>query len=1811
VIRQLFAAVLMLLFFVCVGSSIASAASCVVINAGGSKITYPFTPGVNSSFGPGASQVTRAAFNGQAGDTLSYQANGGAGTSTIALISQANGATLSSTVFNTTATHTVTAADIAGAPWNYKITNSGTGLKDYVIGCSPGTAPAAPTVAAISPTSGTTAGGTAVTITGTNFTGATAVTIGGVAATGITVVNATTITATTGAHAAGIVDVVVTTPAGTGTGVGLYTYTPPAPSMTANAGTTPQSAVVSTAFANPLAVTVRDAANKPVAGVNVTFTAPGAGASGVFSNGTATITVATDVAGVASAPFTANAIAGGPYTVTAASAGLTTVNFSLTNVGAAASMTANAGTTPQSASVLTAFANPLAVTVKDAANNPVPGVNVTFTAPGAGAGGTFSNAAATIVVATNASGVASAPFTANATAGGPYTVTAAAAGLPTVNFSLTNISNAATHFAVSAPAAATAGSAFSVTVTALDAANNVAVGYGGTVHFTSSDVAAVLPANATLTNGVKTFSITLRTPGAQTITATDTVTPAITGTVTINVTPGNTATTTALVSSLNPSSAGQGVTFTATVSGAPTSGTPTGNVSFLDSGGEIGTGSLSRGVATFTTSALRIGNHSITAAYGGDAVFAASTSAVLIQAVGTAADSLKLRSLQVLATPLVAQASGQAISSAIDGAISEGFSEGGTFAAPSGTGVRFNFAADPDAQATATPPRATDPFTRGTDPFSSANGSFAAGGGRFGAPSTAPSRIDDTFSALGYADATKAPPLRVTEPKDWQGWAEVRGTMLDRWGSLSSVPGASVLYGNQVNLTAGLTRKVTPSFLVGVLGGYETFDYRSDALAGRLKGEGWTVGSYLGWMIAQGVRFDASVSHSGIGYDGVAGTAAGSFTGNRWLGTSGLTGTYSSHGIRIEPSAQVYAVWERENAYTDTLGALQSAREFSTGRASGGVKLSYPVAWSSTAKLAPYVGLYGDYYFNSDSAGVPLAGAIPSRVLDGWSARAVGGLTAKFDNGTQIAVGAERGGIGGNFGLWTYQARVSIPFTYGLLPGGGGTSGTQAGGTQAADIVVSGVPWWFHGYLETGERFFLNNPQRDGVAAFGGKSLAKYYEYSTVKPGEFLDGRFVAGSNDGVYGIDALSRNVGYDDQNYQLYLSKAGTSYLTLGWDQTPHVYSTSAQTIYNGVGSNALTLPAGLSNQLATAAGGAIVPTPAQAANVQAIISANEHGSDIGIRRDTVSVENRWTPTDAWDLRINYTNMRRTGTQVDGVSMNGFGPLGAVSQVTAPVADTTQNYGVSGEYAGTSPWGQKFTAKVGYGGSTYKDDSQSYTVEDPFCTTAALACAPAGSSSPLARMSLAPDNQANTFTGTLGVELPFKSRYMGTVSYEAMRQNQAFLPFTINPNAGVLINGQNPASVSALPATSLNGAINTLLVNNVLTTQITPDLKAKATYRYYNFNNDTPEISFSDWIVNDSRQASALPELAPVSSLSMAYTKQNAGEELNWRPQRQWNFGAAYGYERYDWTRADATATNENSGKAFVDWKPTGWITGRASWQHGERRFENYDYLDLVATTQWPTPGASTRYQSAMRQFYLDNRDRNKGQFSLAVDLIRGLTVTPTLGILNDDYRIDSTQLGFTRNHSVNTGIEFAYAINPNATFLFSYMNDRYDQQLRASTVSDGTALTGDNTYNARIKDYVDTYLAALSYAVIPGKLDLKLGYTLALASNSQPVVFGSGAIPATGQYPPVATRWQRFDATAKYKFDPDNVRRFGLSGDVYAKLYYAFERNDVTNWQNDLMQTYMYSVSSSTGYMTWLAFDNPNYAVHKVAASLVFNW
>ena len=166
----------------------------------------------------------------------------------------------------------------------------------------------------------------------------------------------------------------------------------------------------------------------------------------------------------------------------------------------------------------------------------------------------------------------------------------------------------------------------------------------GTVTFKNGAVllgtVAVASGKAHLTTGILTVgahSITATYNGSGTFLAS--ASPALSHTV------NKAASSSTVISSHNPSLFGQSVTFTATVAAvAPGSGTPTGTVTFKNGATVLGAGTLISGKATFSTSALTVGAHSITAVYGGSANYNTSTSAVLTETVNKAASSTKLTS---------------------------------------------------------------------------------------------------------------------------------------------------------------------------------------------------------------------------------------------------------------------------------------------------------------------------------------------------------------------------------------------------------------------------------------------------------------------------------------------------------------------------------------------------------------------------------------------------------------------------------------------------------------------------------------------------------------------------------------------------------------------------------------------------------------------------------------------------------------------------------------------------------------------------------------------------------------------------------------------------------------------------------------------------------------------------------------------------------------------------------------------------------------------------------------------------------------
>jgi sugar lactone lactonase YvrE len=446
----------------------------------------------------------------------------------------------------------------------------------------------------------------------------------------VTFLNGTASLGTGTLNSSGVATLVLTPPVGVysitasyaGTQLDLASVSSPPIAVTVNAIVT-----TTTLTANPTTLNV---------GQTLTLTATVAAASGAaptgtvtFLNGTATLGTGTlNASGVATLVLTPPV---GVYSITASYGGSSTDAASVSSPPIKVTVTLAPTTTTLIAVPTTLnYGQTLTLTATVTASNGVAPTGAV----------TFLNGAATLGTGTlNSSGVATLVLT---PAVGTYSITASYGGSSTdassvssppitvtVNPAVTTTTLIATPttlyagrtLTLTATVTAGSGSTPTGTVTFLNGAASL-----GTGTLNAAGVAALV-----LTPPLGIYSITAAYGGT-----TDDAPSVSSPPITVNV--DYPATATVLTASPDPSPVENNVTFTATVSSS--AGTPTGTVSFYDGTVLLGTSTLESGVATYSTSALTVGSHNITAQYPGVAGFAASTSSVVVEVITPPAFSI-------------------------------------------------------------------------------------------------------------------------------------------------------------------------------------------------------------------------------------------------------------------------------------------------------------------------------------------------------------------------------------------------------------------------------------------------------------------------------------------------------------------------------------------------------------------------------------------------------------------------------------------------------------------------------------------------------------------------------------------------------------------------------------------------------------------------------------------------------------------------------------------------------------------------------------------------------------------------------------------------------------------------------------------------------------------------------------------------------------------------------------------------------------------------------------------------------------------
>ena len=459
-----------------------------------------------------------------------------------------------------------------------------------------------PTVSALSSSYGSVLGGTTVTITGSYLSDTVSVWFGSTAATNVTVNSDTSVTAVSPPGTLNdTVDVTVITPSGT--------------SATSSADQFTYIGFPSITFDAPNSGPFTGGTTVTLSGVNlIDVTAVMWGATPATSF---TVNSSTSITAV-SPPGTVNSVV--PITVTTpagTSLGVPQNYFYyVTNPPTTSTSASAASATYGAASVaLSATVTPSSGVVNAGA--------VTFTIKN---GSTTIGTVTSGTVTENAA-VATFPLTGSINAG-MYTIDAAYSGASGFGSS-DNSQQPPPNLTIGQAPLVIAASSGSMTYGGT--VPTITPGYSGFVLGGTEASLTTEPTCSTLATGASAV-------GAYASSCADAIDPNysisyMAGTVTVNAA----ATTTVVISSLNPSTSGQSVTLTAAVtSTAPGSGVPTGTVTFNDGSATLGSGTLLAGTATYTTTSLANGSHSITAVYNSDGNYATSTSNIVTLVVNGA-----------------------------------------------------------------------------------------------------------------------------------------------------------------------------------------------------------------------------------------------------------------------------------------------------------------------------------------------------------------------------------------------------------------------------------------------------------------------------------------------------------------------------------------------------------------------------------------------------------------------------------------------------------------------------------------------------------------------------------------------------------------------------------------------------------------------------------------------------------------------------------------------------------------------------------------------------------------------------------------------------------------------------------------------------------------------------------------------------------------------------------------------------------------------------------------------------------------------
>jgi MtrB/PioB family decaheme-associated outer membrane protein len=703
--------------------------------------------------------------------------------------------------------------------------------------------------------------------------------------------------------------------------------------------------------------------------------------------------------------------------------------------------------------------------------------------------------------------------------------------------------------------------------------------------------------------------------------------------------------------------------------------------------------------------------------------------------------------------------------------------------------------------------------------------------------------------------------------------------------------------------------------------------------------------------------------------------------------------------------------------------------------------------------------------------------------------------------------------------------------------------------------------------------------------------LARYERYSDLRNGANIN--LDLGKTTGTYTFGARGRNVGYKDENISAFFGNSRFN-VTAFFDQLPLNYGLNGltKTPWNYAGNGVFTLDSaaraaveakqavGVLCAPGLAAGATCTPaTAATALNQVSIFRGLAKGIDLAARRDTLGFGLAVNVVKDVDVDMTFTTTKKSGNQPYGMSF----AFNNANELPMPLDNRTNDFGMS------VVWGSDHgMIRLAFDRSTFTQNIASVTWDNPVRLTDWNDGQPIdlvtnngpwdpsaysnGNGPARGRIAMAPSNSQDVFSATGMAKLPGHSVLNASLAYVRGKQNDAFIPWTINPVIANAATYVYYPGLAQLPRASAQAQMDVLNAVINFTARPAPWVGLSARYRHNDRKDRMPTFDGGATVRFDG-----VPEPGPYITEPLNATRDSFNVDATFTPIPFTALKLGAGKERYEHSARGFGWLDDATIRASLDTVGNQYVQLRGMVERSRRTGGGFNEEAITG------PGG----QELSRMYEDAERTRDRATLLVILSPASFLDVTASYALGKDIY--DETEARFGLLDNKNTTVNVGVSVTPNDKIAFgaNYGQDKFHAFQRSRTANPFSGVPGayeswtdpNRDWTVDNDEKVNNFDLFVDLIKALPKTDIRLGYTMSDSDNAfvhggprvtelltnKALTPGDTAPCAAGfsscyePLPNVTNKWTRMTAEVRYAF----TKKIG------AGVEYWYEKLDVTDF------------------------------------------